>query len=89
MQRILNTIDAGRASGRRVYVHCWGGVGRTGTVVGCYVVRLRCSGEEALRKVEELFATMSADKVRRHGGISPQTNAQRSFVRHWEEAVNQ
>ena len=25
--------------GRKVYVHCWGGVGRTGTVVGCYLVR--------------------------------------------------
>ena len=23
----------------RVYVHCWGGVGRTGTVVGCWLVR--------------------------------------------------
>jgi ADP-ribosylglycohydrolase len=31
---ILATIDEHRARGG-VYVHCWGGVGRTGTVIGC------------------------------------------------------
>jgi ADP-ribosylglycohydrolase len=31
---IVATIDAARSRGG-VYVHCWGGVGRTGTVVGC------------------------------------------------------
>ena len=85
MQRILDTLDAARDAGRTAYVHCWGGVGRTGTVVGCYLVRHGWSGEEALRNVAELFATMSPDKVRRHGGISPQTTAQRSFVRNWTE----
>jgi ADP-ribosylglycohydrolase len=32
--QILATIDEHRARGG-VYVHCWGGVGRTGTVIGC------------------------------------------------------
>jgi hypothetical protein len=39
MQRILDTIDQANADGRIVYVHCWGGKGRTGTVVGCYLAR--------------------------------------------------
>ena len=33
--QILDDIDAVRAEGGTVYVHCWGGIGRTGTVVGC------------------------------------------------------
>lgn len=32
--QIVATIDDHRARGG-VYVHCWGGVGRTGTVIGC------------------------------------------------------
>ena len=36
MREILDTIDSALESGGTVYVHCWGGVGRTGTVVGCH-----------------------------------------------------
>ena len=39
VMQILDDIDAARADGGTVYVHCWGGVGRTGTVVGCWLVR--------------------------------------------------
>ena len=31
-----------------MYLHCWGGVGRTGTVVGCWLVRHGRTGDEAL-----------------------------------------
>ncbi len=34
MMEILNTIMAGIESRKPVYVHCWGGIGRTGTVMG-------------------------------------------------------
>jgi len=33
--RMLDAIDAALAAGHRVYVHCYGGIGRTGTIVGC------------------------------------------------------
>jgi len=47
MRRILDTIDAQLAAGKMVYVHCWGGVGRTATVVGCHLVRHGLSGTES------------------------------------------
>ncbi len=39
MVEILDAIDDDLAVGHNVYVHCWGGVGRTGTVVGCWLIR--------------------------------------------------
>ena len=31
MQEILDAVDRALAAGRNVYLHCWGGIGRTGT----------------------------------------------------------
>ena len=52
MEAILGTLDDLLGSGRTVYLHCRGGVGRTGTVVGCYLVRHGWSAEEALDSME-------------------------------------
>lgn len=84
MARILDTLDDAQRAGHTVYVHCWGGVGRTGTVVGCHLVRCGTPGEEALAEVARLFATMSPGKLRRHPEGSPQTLLQREFVRRWK-----
>ncbi|HET7553196.1 MAG TPA: hypothetical protein VFK04_18025 [Gemmatimonadaceae bacterium] len=48
MRQILDAIDAELAANRTVDVHCWGGAGRTGIVVGCWLVRHGKSGDEAL-----------------------------------------
>lgn len=76
MARILDLIDAALAAGERPYVHCWGGVGRTGTVVGCFLVRHGLSGAAALAEVARLAM---------HYGESPQTFEQCEFVRTWSE----
>ena len=39
LRAILNLIDRCVADCRPAYVHCWGGIGRTGTVVGCWLSR--------------------------------------------------
>jgi len=84
MTRVLDAIDAHLAERRGVYVHCWGGMGRTGMVIACWLVRHGRTGSEALDEVSMLFRSMSADKVRRFGETgSPQTEAQRAFVRSW------
>jgi hypothetical protein len=80
MRHILDTIDEQLAAGEVVYVHCWGGVGRTATVVGCHLVRHGLSGEEALARITELRAGTS-----KAGRPSPETAAQVQMVLHWTE----
>ena len=57
MIRILNTVDDLLRIGRVPYIHCWGGKGRTGTVVGCWLVRNKyVSPDGALFRLKELTA---------------------------------
>ena len=49
---ILDAIDAAPSNGKSFYVHCWGGVGRTGTVIGCWLVRHGSDGQRALAQVD-------------------------------------
>lgn len=74
----LDYLDAELISGRRVYLHCWGGIGRTGTVVGCHLVRHGLTGEEALALIARL-RRLTPDARRR----SPETEAQRAMVLTW------
>ena len=85
MIAILDHMDAERAAGRPLYVHCWGGVGRTGTVVGCHLVRSGLTGDDALAAVSRCFAMMSKSRLRKFLGGSPETRAQREMVRTWRE----
>jgi len=80
MQRILENIDTALAAGQVVYLHCLGGVGRTGTVVGCYLVRHGLSGDQALAKVTELFSTTP-----KYERPSPEMPEQLEMVRHWRD----
>ena len=80
MRQILDTIDAAVAAGRTVYVHCFGGIGRTGMVVGCYLVRHGQSGAQASATIARLREG-TPDGWKR----SPETDAQRQFVLDWRE----
>jgi protein-tyrosine phosphatase len=81
MVRILDAIDAHLAANRPVYLHCWGGVGRTGTVVGCWLVRHGVPGPQALAQIEAWWEHVP--KRSRHPR-SPETDEQRAFVIDWE-----
>lgn len=78
MNRILNEIDSSLSMDRPVYVHCWGGKGRTGAVVGCYLVRHGLSGQEALEKIRDL---RRFEPTGHHP--SPETGKQRDLVISW------
>ncbi len=54
LDRALAFIDAQRAHGRRVAVHCLMGQGRTGTVLAAYLVRGGATTEAALREVRSV-----------------------------------
>ena len=82
MKKILDAIDDALNHGRTVYVHCWGGVGRTGTVVGCWLVRHGYTGGGALDRVGELFEGMEKAPCRNG---SPETPQQEAYVRNWAE----
>ena len=82
MAVILDAIDAALDDGKTVYVHCWGGVGRTGTVVGCWLVRHGESGTSALEQVAERWR--GVEKVCRIPA-SPETQGQVEYVFNWVE----
>jgi len=83
MQHLQQALSDAEMQGKTAYVHCWGGVGRTGTVIGCHLVERGHSPEDALALVQQLFGEMSPAKLRAHPKGSPETNAQREFVRQW------
>lgn len=82
MVHILNLMDEALNAGRNIYVHCWGGIGRTGTVVGCHLVRHGMSHEVALAEVNRLYKTRPANGFYPN---SPETGEQIRFVREWRE----
>jgi hypothetical protein len=82
MQAILEEIDSSLASGRRVYLHCWGGIGRTGTVVGCYLVHHGRTGQEALAQLAEWWKDVPKSRV---WPYTPETRRQMDYVLNWDE----
>lgn len=80
MADILHTLAHALAAGERVYVHCWGGIGRTGTVVACHLIERGLTPEQALAQVQTGWQGMAKH---RPWQTSPETPAQKDFVRAW------
>ena len=80
MEAILDAIDQCLAANKNAYVHCWGGVGRTGTVVGCWLLRHGLA--EPANVIEVLEELRQQDQERRHRK-SPETAEQERLVKKW------
>lgn len=79
MIEILNKIDHSINNGKKVYIHCWGGVGRTGTVIGCYLIR---HGYAAPKQVIDTINYLKRTTSISHRN-SPETLEQRQFILNW------
>ncbi|HEX8351199.1 MAG TPA: ADP-ribosylglycohydrolase family protein [Hymenobacter sp.] len=78
LETILAALADTVSSGRKAAVHCWGGIGRTGTVIGCYLVRAQhLSGDQALATIAELWQGAEKSVRKPH---SPETAAQCRLV---------
>ncbi|HET9447520.1 MAG TPA: ADP-ribosylglycohydrolase family protein [Steroidobacteraceae bacterium] len=82
MARILDLIDSELAGGHCVYLHCRAGIGRTGTAVGCYLVRSGLSNDDAYDQLQLLWKQCA--RSRRWPSI-PETSEQVDFVLRWRE----
>jgi hypothetical protein len=81
MNVILDAIDECLQAGQKIYLHCWGGIGRTGTTVGCYLVRQGISGVAALTQLAAWWKNVPKSRYHLH---SPETVEQMNFVRSWD-----
>ncbi len=84
MSAILDTIDSHIQQGDVVYLHCWGGVGRTGTVVGCWLARHGYTGPAALARLQELWGQNPKSAHRK----SPETEEQERTILNWVEPLS-
>jgi len=73
--RILDDIAAEIDEGRIVYVHCWKGIGRTGTMIGCRLVDNGLDYPATISRIREL----RAGTRKAHIG-SPQSSAQHHLL---------
>ena len=83
MRHILDLVDHSLAEERPAFVHCFAGLGRTGTVVGCYLRR------HNLALKENLLATIA--ELRRYMPVgpecSPHTPEQVWMAQNWSEVL--
>ncbi len=83
MFRILNQIDMCIKYDKPVYVHCLGGKGRTGTVVGCYLTRHGfATGNDVIVMIKEL-----RKNTEDFSDPSPETREQINMVLNWGKGL--
>jgi len=79
MVQILETIDEILSRSKKLYIHCWGGIGRTGMAVGCFLKKNGMADREnVIEKIAELRKNDAAKERQ-----SPETEAQIAFVKNF------
>ena len=80
MEEILGELDSALTKGRRIYLHCRAGIGRTNLVAGCWLASGGLTGQEALVRLNELWRENARSKS---WPSVPETQAQCDYVRNW------
>ena len=78
MRKILDTLDTFLEKRLPTYLHCWGGHGRTSTVVGCYLIRHGRTAAQAFEQIRQW-------RVALHKNHDPFEGGQRRFIEAWSE----
>jgi len=81
LQKILETIEIGLQEQTPTYLHCWGGHGRTGTVIACHLIQ---KGHSSQKAIDELLR-LRADLPKSH---HPFEGDQERFVLSWPGRQN-
>jgi protein-tyrosine phosphatase len=81
VQEILKKIDDCLDNDKTIYLHCYGGIGRTGLIVGCWLASKYKSGKVALEKLKSLWM----DNPKSKWTDSPETEEQKQFVLNWKQ----
>lgn len=78
VQRLLLRIEELKKMEGYVYIHCWGGVGRTGTIVACYLAQnwKEPNLEHTLEVLRRHFSEMPKSAYRK----TPETKEQVDFI---------
>jgi ADP-ribosylglycohydrolase len=81
MSQILEVLDGLLRQGRRVYLHCRAGIGRTNTVVGCHLIEHGgLDPHAALLRLNELWQGNQRSAT---WPDVPETDEQRDYVLAW------
>ncbi len=84
MISILDEIDSLVSMNIRIYIHCWGGIGRTGTVAGCYLMRHGITDRRTV--LDEIFLLRKTYVDEALLSLrSPETEEQEQFVLDWKK----
>lgn len=69
-----------------VYIHCWGGVGRSGTIVACLLAEdmEEPKPEYVLKKLRNRFSEMPKSSRR----VTPETKEQETFIGQYIESIS-
>jgi len=83
LQKLLLDLESRLEAGEKLYIHCWGGRGRAGTVGACMLQKVYgLSVEESLERVQRAFSTRGDVQYK-----SPETDEQFEFVRKFAQLV--
>ncbi len=83
MRSILDAIDLSLSQKIPTYIHCFGGMGRTGTVICCWLLR---HGYTTKDNVLPLLKDLREADLLRADWPAPENEEQRQFVLTWPES---